>query len=199
MGQELGMHDSKFMSSLGAAFAFDPTPGKHTNSNIDMVAMGPIGRNQYIDGFIIPKISQEVGDERSEALMLINALAQFSNCVGLCMFSSMFQKYPMKELIDDSTGWDISIEELINIGRRIQTIRQAFTIREGIILAENELPGRAWGDPPFESGPHKGKVIDYKGDYKGFCEKIGWDPINGFPLKETLNELNLDYIINDLY
>ncbi|MFX1281552.1 MAG: aldehyde ferredoxin oxidoreductase family protein [Promethearchaeota archaeon] len=199
LGQELGMHDSKFMSSLGMAFAFDPTPGKHTNSNIDMIAMGPIGRNQYVDGFTIPKISQELGDERYEALMLVNALAQFSNCLGLCMFASMLQKYPMRELTISLTGWDITIEELINIGRRIQTIRQAFTIREGIILAENTLPGRAYGDPPFESGPHKGKIIDYKGDYKGFCEKIGWDPKNGYPLKETLTELNLDFIIKDLY
>jgi aldehyde:ferredoxin oxidoreductase len=199
LGQELGMHDSKFMSSLGMAFAFDPTPGKHTNSNIDMIAMGPIGRNQFIDGFTIPKISQELADERFEALMLVNALAQFSNCLGLCMFASMFQKYPMRELILNLTGWDISIEELINIGRRIQTIRQAFTIREGIILSENTLPGRAYGDPPFESGPHKGKTIDYKGDYKGFCEKIGWDSKNGYPLKETLSELNLDFILKDLY
>ena len=199
LGQELGMHDSKFMSSLGMAFAFDPTPGKHTNSNIDMIAMGPIGRNQYVDGFTIPKISQELGDERYEALMLVNALAQFSNCLGLCMFANMFQNYPMRELIKSMTGWDITIEELINIGRRIQTIRQAFTIREGIILAENTLPGRAYGDPPFESGPHKGKTIDYKGDYKGFCEKIRWDPKNGYPLKETLTELNLEFIIKDLY
>ncbi|MFX1425391.1 MAG: aldehyde ferredoxin oxidoreductase family protein [Promethearchaeota archaeon] len=199
MGQELGMHDSKHMSSLGMAFAFDPTPGKHTNSNIDMIAMGPIGRNQFIDGFVLPKLSSELGDERYEALMLVNSLAQFSNSLGLCLFANMFQKYPMIEFINAVTGWDISIEELIKIGRRIQTLRQAFTIREGIILAENELHGRAIGDPPFESGPHKGKIIDYKADYKGFCEKMGWDSKNGYPLKETLSELYLDFVIKDLY
>ena len=199
MGQELGMHDSKHMSSLGLAFAFDPTPGKHTNSSIDMMAMGPLMRDDLIEGLVMPKKIKEMGDERSKAHVLVNSLAQFSNCLGLCMFSSMFQKYPIKEFIYALTGWDISIEELIKIGNRIQTLRQAFTIREGIILAENKLPGRAIGDPPFESGPHKDKIIDVQSDIKGFCEKIGWNPENGYPLKETLVELGLDFVIKDLY
>ena len=96
LGQELGMHDSKHMSSLGLSFAFDPTPGRHTTSSIDMVAMGPIARNELIEGFIIPKNLREMGDERSEAYMLINSLSQFSNSLGLCMFVSMFIKYPLK-------------------------------------------------------------------------------------------------------
>ncbi|MFW9873239.1 MAG: aldehyde ferredoxin oxidoreductase family protein [Candidatus Thorarchaeota archaeon] len=199
MGQELGMHDSKFMSSLGLAFAFDPTPGRHTTSNIDMLVMGPVGKNEFIEGFILPKDFRKMGDERFEAHKLVNALSQFSNSLGLCLFSSMFSKYPLLELIKAATGWDISIEELIKIGQRIQTLRQAFTIREGVILAENELPGRAFGDPPFEIGPHKGKTIDYKSDYRGFCEKMGWNTENGYPLKDTLINLNLELVIKDLY
>jgi aldehyde:ferredoxin oxidoreductase len=199
LGQELGMHDSKFMSSLALSFAFDPTPGRHTTSSIDMVAMGPIGRNELIEGFILPKDFRKIGNERFEAHRLVNSLAQFSNSLGLCMFSSLVSKYPLMELIKATTGWDILIDELIKIGQRIQTLRQAFTIREGVILAENELPGRAFGDPPFESGPHKGKTIDYKSDYHGFCEKMGWNPKNGYPLKETLTDLNLDFVIKDLY
>jgi len=106
---------------------------------------------------------------------------------------------PLLELINAATGWDITIEELIKNGLRIQTLRQAFTLREGVILAENELPGRAIGVPPFEGGPHKGKTIDYKADYKGYCGKMGWNPDNGYPLKETLTDLNLDFVIKDLY
>jgi aldehyde:ferredoxin oxidoreductase len=105
----------------------------------------------------------------------------------------------MLELINAATGWNMKIDELIKIGLRIQTLRQAFTIREGVIMSENVLPGRATGNPPFESGPHKDKTIDYKGEYRGYCEKMGWNPENGFPLKETLTELNLDFVIKDLY
>ncbi len=199
MGQELGMHDAKYMSSLGFSFAFDPTPGRHTTASVDMAGMGPIAKNKLIDGFIIPRRYKKIGEDRFEAHKMLASLFQFSSSLGLCMFSGMFQRYPMLELISAATGWDMTIEELIKSGLRIQTLRQAFTIREGVILAENELPGRVVGDPPFESGPHTGKIVDYKGDYKGYCEKMGWNPVNGYPLKETLSDLGLDFVTKDLY
>jgi aldehyde:ferredoxin oxidoreductase len=105
----------------------------------------------------------------------------------------------MRELIKAVVGWDLSISDIIKIGLKIQTLRQAFTLREGVILAKNELPGRVIGDPPFESGPFKGRTIDYKAEYRGFCEKMGWNPENGYPLKETLRDLDLDFVIKDLY
>ena len=39
----------------------------------------------------------------------------------------------------------------------------------------------------------------YKADIKEFCKKMGWNPENGYPLKETLADLNLDFVIKDLY
>ncbi len=198
-GQELGMHDPKLMRSLGFAFNFDPTPGKHTNPSVDQAGAGILSQNALIEGFILPKDRSKMGDDRAEGNKLIVSLMQFSNSLGLCWFSTMFQKYPMLEVIEATTGWDMSIEELIKCGLRIQTLRQAFTIREGVILAEHELPGRASGNPPLESGPLKGKTIEYKEEYKGYCEKIGWNPINGYPLKDTLIDLNLEFVIKDLY
>lgn len=199
IGQELGMHDSKYSRSLGFAYAYDPTPGKHTNASIDSAGLGPLAKNKLIEGFILPKNFRKDGDDRFEGQKLITSLTQFSSSLGLCMFSSIFQKYPMLELIKAITGWDMSIAELIKSGLRIQTLRQAFTIREGVILAANELPGRASGNPPFESGPHTGKTIDFKKEYIGYCEKMGWNTENGYPLKDTLIDLNLEFVLKDLY
>jgi aldehyde:ferredoxin oxidoreductase len=51
----------------------------------------------------------------------------------------------------------------------------------------------------MESGPHKDKTIDYESEYQGYCKKMGWNPQNGFPLKETLKDLDLEFTIEDLY
>ena len=199
MGQELPMHDSKLVKSNSLSYAFDPTPGKHTTASLEMRPMELVRENNLIEGFIIPRRFDKMGDDRYEAHKLIASLYQFLSSLGLCFFSGFFQKYPLVELIKAVTGWDISIDELIKSGLRIQTLRQAFTIREGVILAKNELPGRAIGVPPFEAGPHKGKTSDYKSEYKGYCEKMGWNPENGYPLMATLTDLNLDFAIKDLY
>jgi len=63
---------------------------------------------------------------------------------------------------------------------------QAFTLREGIDIINNKLPSRAVG-------------IDYLADYKGLCKKMGWNPETAVPLEETLKDLNLEFVIKDIY
>ena len=187
MGQELGMHSSKFYKSMGATFAFDPTPGRHTTPTLDFGAFGPIGKpNGLFEGFALPEGFRNPGDERNEAEKLIVGIWQSLNSLGLCEFIGSFQKYPLLELITAVVGWDLTIDELVETGLRIQTLRQAFTLREGIDIINNKLPLRAVG-------------IDYLADYKGYCEKMGWNPENAYPLEETLKNLNLEFVIKDLY
>ncbi|MBD3195051.1 MAG: aldehyde ferredoxin oxidoreductase [Candidatus Lokiarchaeota archaeon] len=199
MGQALPMHDVKFFNTLGRTYAFDPTPGRHTAASLDHFASGLMRRNKYVKEFKLPRGFKRAGDERFESMKLCDSFHHSINSLGLCYFTYWFQTYPLLELIEAVVGWKVSVDDLLKIGARIQALRQAFTIREGVILAKNELPGRVIGDPPFEQGPNKGKTVDYKGDYKGYCEKMGWNPENGYPLKETLNRLDLDFVVDDLY
>ena len=199
MGQVLPMHDVKFFNTMARTYAFDPTPGRHTASSLDHFITGLMRRNSYVKEFVLPKGFKRPGDARNEGMKMCASLHQCLNSLGMCMFTYWFQSYPMLELIKAIVGWELSIDEILKIGLRIQTLRQAFTVREGVILANNELPGRVVGNPPFETGPNRGKTVDYKADIKEFCKKMGWNPENGYPLKETLAELNLDFVIKDLY
>jgi aldehyde:ferredoxin oxidoreductase len=199
MGQELGMHDAKYYRSLGLSYAFDPTPGRHTTGSLDMAAGGSLAKGGFLEGFSLPENVSEDGEDRNKALKLIDGFAKLTSSLGLCLMAPRFGKYPFFEFIKALTGWDTTLDELIKTGLRIQTLRQVFTLREGIDIASNKLPGRVIGDPPFESGPYKDKTIDYQSEYKGYCEKMGWNPENGYPLKETLKDLDLDFVIEDLY
>lgn len=200
MGQELPMHDPKVMSSLGSTYAFDPTPGRHTAASVQYYNRSPIKEGKIFEGFTLPMKFETLGNERYEAMKKITGLYQTSSSLGLCWFSWMIrQPYPLVKFIKAVTGWDISMDELVKSGLRIQTLRQAFTLREGIKVMENRMPGRTIGDPPFESGPTKGRTVDYIKEYKGYCEKMGWNPENGVPLKDTLIDLSLDFVIKDFY
>ncbi|TFG04067.1 MAG: aldehyde ferredoxin oxidoreductase [Promethearchaeota archaeon] len=187
LGQEPGMHSPKYYKSLGASFAFDPTPGRHTVPSLDMVAGGPMMKpNGLFEGLTLPKRFKRPGEDRYEAKKLAVTTGQVIASVGLCEFIEFFQKYPLIELFKAIVGWDVTMDELIKTGLRIQTLRQAFSLREGIDVIDNELPERIVG-------------IDYLEEYKGYCEKMGWNPENAYPLKDTLNDLNLDFVIQDLY
>ena len=200
MGQELPMHDPKVFSSLGTTYAFDPTPGRHTAASLQWYIDDPIVEGKFFEGFTLPKTFEKLGNDRYEAMKKIAGIYQTSSSLGLCWFSWMIgQPYPLVKFLSAVTGWDVSMEEMIKSGLRIQTLRQAFTLREGIKIADNKIPGRAVGDPPFESGPTKGTTVDYIKEYKGYCRKMGWNPENGTPLKKTLINLNLDFVIKDFY
>ena len=187
LGQELGMHSPKHYKNMGTTFAFDPTPGKHTTASLDIFVAGPIFKpNGLFEGITLPRRFKRPGEDRSEAEKIITAIMQFTHSLGLCEFVYYFQKYPLLEIVKAVVGWDITIEEAIKTGRRIQTLRQAFTLREGIDIIKNRIPERT-------------VTVDYLEDYKGFCSKMGWNPETGYPLKETLTDLNLDFVVKDLF
>ncbi|MFX0057925.1 MAG: aldehyde ferredoxin oxidoreductase family protein [Candidatus Heimdallarchaeota archaeon] len=196
-GSEIPMHNPRMFKSLAFTYAYDPTPGRHTSASIDHMNIGDI--DNFVKGFKMPHSWKRNVKKKQLGQKMVTGIHQIISCGGLCMFTPLFGTYPLLELINALTGWDMNVEECINTGIRIQTLRQAFNLREGINLTENELPGRVIGDPPDEKGPNKGINVEYKEFYKGYCEKMGWNPENGYPLLKTLEDLELDFIIKDLY
>ncbi len=187
MGQELPMHSPKYYKSIGMTYVFDPTPGRHTSGTLDMMVGGPLMKpNGLFPGVVLPRKFKRASEDRNEALKLVSCLWQATSCLGLCQFAYFFQQYPLTEILKSITGWDMTMDEIINSGTRIQTLRQAFTLREGIDIVNNTIPERTRG-------------VNYKDDYIGYCEKIGWNPENGYPLRETLESLDLNFVIKDLY
>ncbi|MGL1278547.1 aldehyde ferredoxin oxidoreductase C-terminal domain-containing protein, partial [Vibrio parahaemolyticus] len=57
---------------------------------------------------------------------------QVMNGLGLCMFTSLTGGLPWLELVNALTGWNMTDKELLACGERIQALRSAFNVREGI-------------------------------------------------------------------
>ena len=197
LGSELPMHDPRYFNSLAFSYAFDPTPGRHTTASIDFAEIGPY--DKFEKKLNLPKKQKQNEDKKVEAQVIATGFHQILNCAGMCMFSTSFGPYPFIDLLNSLTGWNYNIDEYITTGLRIQTLRQAFTLREGINIAQNKLPDRVVGNPPAKKGPLKGKTIEYKDFYRKYCIRMGWNPENGYPLKNTLEKLDLGFVIEDLY
>ena len=86
-------------------------------------------------------------------------------------------------------------EEIIEIGYRIQTLRQMFNAREGAI--RNEIPPRLLGDPPLKKGPVAGVTLDAEAMIQGYFEGMGFEE-NGVPTEIILKVLKLDFCLDDL-
>jgi len=90
------------------------------------------------------------------------------------------------------TGWDITKQELIEIGERIYTLERLINVSLGIDRKSDILPYRVMNEP-IPDGPSKGWVCtndDLQKMLDEYYKLRGWDE-NGIPTKETLQRLKL--------
>jgi len=127
----------------------------------------------------------------------MSSFTNFYNALGVCMFGAFLGagRLPLYEWANAATGWDLTSEDYLEIGRRIQTLRQMFNVKHGIKPAEIRVSNRALGMPPLESGPNKGNRIDLERMRRNYWAEIGWDPETGVPTEATLSELGLADIV----
>ncbi|MHA1112437.1 MAG: aldehyde ferredoxin oxidoreductase family protein [Promethearchaeota archaeon] len=190
-GQELPMHDPRYNPSIGLTYITDPTPGRHTAGTMD--TEGGLGLN-----FFIKEIDFTNSNDPEEKARLSAKVVQFHQVyetLGICMFTINFGRYPLIEFMKSAFGWDITPEELIKTGHRIQTLRQMFNAREGAI--RHNISQRVIGNPPLPKGPTKGVTLDLELMARAYYKEMGYTE-EGVPLKETLIDLDLEYCVKDL-
>lgn len=132
---------------------------------------------------------------------LENILSTF-DAMGGCKFMGLLltaQDY--LDLLNNATGWDLSVDDFRKSGERGYNLMRAYCVREGITREADTLPGRLMEDP-LPDGPAKGMVIDketlemLKDAYYDFR---GWDKETGKPTAEKLKVLGLDDLVQDIW
>ena len=191
-GQDLPMHDPRLLPSLATTYLADPTPGRHTAGGIGFDEGGELTLPFEYD-FPRQKIEryQYHGKGKLQALSAYGA--QVLNATGMCLFSTSVwpNSYPYSKLLKAIMGWDISPEELLQIGKRIQVLRHLFNYREGINPAKIVPPSRMIGNPPLEKGPTAGVTVDYRTMVSEYLTEIGIDE-EGKPLQNVVEELQIE-------
>lgn len=190
-GQELPAHDPKFLPGLATTYVADATPGRHTQSAEDWwpLGWGEAFSNKY----------QYSG--RGEAHKKLANYMHLLNATGGCMVANdVFNNYvaSVPQFLNALTGWDLSLEECLEIGERIANLRHVFNLREGHNLLMRRVPDRMIGDPPLKQGNVKEITVDLETQVREYLDAMGWDPQTTTPSGERLEELGLAYLIKDL-
>jgi aldehyde:ferredoxin oxidoreductase len=188
-GQELPMHDPKHTPSLATTYAVDPTPGRHTAASIDFMEVGPIA--VFLKGTKIPKHKRYDYGSKGAAQAKMAKIHQALNSLGFCIFGTWNGRMEVLEMLEGAVGWKITLDELEEIGYRIQTLRQQFNVREGAL--HHHIHPRSLGIPPQTKGPLKAITLDVEIMVKDYYTNMGWEPLTGIPTETTLSNLDLQY------
>ena len=200
-GQEPGMHDARNDPQLGIHFVAEPAPGKHTvgmgieygaMSLCDICSWAPPAKPH----------SKEEDLEDTETMALISkanaCYTMLTDGAGGCYYGQMMGVHMWKlvDYLNAAEGWQYDGDHYMEIGERIQTLRQMFNIRQGFDPASVSLPKRMAGEPPLPSGPLKGISLNNQTQVRSHWRAFGWDPDTGIPLPETMERLGINALLN---
>ncbi|HID86824.1 MAG TPA: hypothetical protein EYP55_05525 [Anaerolineae bacterium] len=136
-------------------------------------------------------------EEVSRLNAKVGGWRQFEDCLGICRFCSTNPALVVK-CVNAVTGWNMSIEEALDVGRRAINRLRLFNLRHGLDPAL-EAPSPRYCSTPVD-GPVKGISIaeHFEGMRRNYWREMGWDAETGRPLPETLRRLGLEELIADL-
>lgn len=201
-GQEPGMHDTRNDPQLAIHMVAEPAPGKHTigmgiqygaMSLCDICSWAPKARLHGKSKDYIPS---------EELAMISKANACYSmltDGAGGCYYGEMMGVHMWKlvEYLNAASGWNYNGDHYMEIGERIQTLRQMFNIKQGFDPAAVSLPERMKGNPPLTNGPLKGRRLRNPEQVSLHWKAFGWDEKTGVPLDETIERLGIPALLEE--
>ena len=153
-----------------------------------------------MDQLGLPAVTDQFSPEQvSTSVAKTKGAMQFEDSLVTCRFNTNSQLGLMAKAVSAATGWDFTVEEGMQVGRRAINLMRAFNIRHGL-TPELDAPSLRYGSTPVD-GPAKGKSIMPHWDWmrRNYYQLMGWDATTSKPLPETLRALGLEDVGRDLW
>ncbi|MBI5844422.1 MAG: aldehyde ferredoxin oxidoreductase family protein [Deltaproteobacteria bacterium] len=197
-GQELPMHDSRNDPGFGLAYVAEPAPGKHTIGSYlyyEMFQLWKVIKGLPKPWLFYPKsLKYRSGKDQAVMSKMCSSYMNVINGAGGCLFGSFIgaKRIRFFDWLNAATGWNKTPEEYIEIGERIQTIRQAFNVRHKVMPADVKINNRALGRPPQTEGANAGRSVPLETLASNYWAEFGWDDRTGIPTAGTLARLGIE-------
>jgi aldehyde:ferredoxin oxidoreductase len=121
------------------------------------------------------------------------------NGLGLCLFTNLTGGLPWLALTNALTGWSMTEKDLYACGERIQNLRHAFNVREGLKPADFVPPARMFGEGPdgkLSVGPLRDIVVPIERLRKDYSSAMGWNSESGRLSRARAAALGIDELLD---
>ena len=189
-GQELPMHDPRNDPGFAIHYAVEPTPGRHTLGSglyYEMYQLWKVVKGLPKAPMLFFKGSKYRADKEKAFIAATNSkYMNVINAAGACKFGMFIgaERIRIFDWLNAATGWQKPPEAYLEIGREIQTLKQAFNLKHGIVPKEIRFSDRMIGRPPQSVGANKGRRINLDPMIGAYWQAFGWDTDTGEPRVE---------------
>ncbi len=203
-GQEAPAHMPQVKRSLALIYAVNPFGADHQSSDHDPVyeAAFEFFKNRLgVLGLNNPQPPRSLGPEKVKFARTTQQFYSLMDSLDLCQFAcgTSWQLYGPEEvlkMVQAVTGWNVTIEELLEVGERRLNMMRAFNTREGINRNQDKLNERFF-QKGLIGGPSDGWKID-KAEWEAaldeYYRQSEWDIKSGTPTRRTLERLGLGWV-----
>lgn len=205
-GQEAPAHMPQAKRIVGLLYAINPFGADHMSSEHD-----PYYEEGSSDDVAQERLRQlnltdlqepgSVTDEKVRFLFTTQKAYSVYDTLALCSFVfgvgwQVYSPEETAEMLRLATGWDVTLEEMLEIGERRINMMRAFNAREGFTRAEDALTEKFFR-PLQGTGPTAGvhfthEQFEHIKDV--YYQLAGWDPATGIPTRARLDALGLDWV-----
>lgn len=204
-GQELAMHDGRNDPGFSLHAVVEPMPGRHTNGSQLYYEMFQLWKR--VPGLPPAKplywksakytTHGKQGRDLARAAVACSQFSQVMNGAGLCLFGALIgvHRVPVFEWLNAATGWEETPLGYMQIGARIQTLKQMFNARQGVPL-RHAINARALGLPPQTRGANRMRTLNMDEMVRLYWRESGWDENTGMPPDEAIAEIEVGVVRN---
>jgi aldehyde:ferredoxin oxidoreductase len=182
---EVPMHDPRAFVGVAVSYALSPRGACHLQG--DMYGVD-FGQDPPIEMGIIPGDRLQSSVEKGQTAARYQAWRNLYNALILCLFQNPGPDR-LRSALAAATGWDLELADLMQLGKRIVTLKRLLNMRRGLTRDADHLP--ALLQQPLPNGGTEGTVPDLNTLLSGAYAEYGWDPRTGVPTPETLAGLGL--------
>jgi len=208
-GMEAPAHMPHLKRSLCIVYAANPFGADHQSHEHDpvyegedfedyKVKLGQLGLTEGTEPF-------DLGPEKIRFTRQTQRYFSFLDSLCMCQFIwgpawQLYSPEEVSELLKAVTGWNVSVEEQLEIGERRLNMMRAFNAREGIGREHDTLPEKFFSSPLL-SGPTKGLCLDrteFNQAMDEYYRQSGWSVRDGKPVRKTYERLGLEWVADQL-
>lgn len=190
-GLELAQHDPRSMNSLAVAYATYPRGACHRGCS------HYLERHGVVDIGYEKALPRQDPEGKGSMVARIQDYAGLFNSLKVCQF--IMPGTLGRDLVtylNLTTGWDVTLPELLTIGERASNLKRMYNVRLGQSRQDDVLPRRILHEQ-FPDGGAGGYTPPLEMMLDEYYAARGWSQ-DGIPTPETLRRVGLAWTIPDL-
>lgn len=190
-GLEMAYHDPRASSGMALVYATSPRGGCHNQSDYFMVDLG-----QSVEEVGVGLMKRQGGAEKAENVARHQDWRSVGSALVLCKLASVSPD-AVRDLVNAATGFDYTLQELMDVGERGWTLKRAINIRLGLKPHSDRLPGIVL--KPLAEGGTDGFVPPMDELLRDYYRARDWDPATGKPNASLLERLDLEFASSEIW